>query len=78
MQNLTEAMFKVVGDREGMMTLARICPFAGHLEYSNITNSNMWMTMTMTQETNLTRDCPRCECTHNCQLGDNPDWLAFL
>ena len=36
------------------------------------------MTMTMTQLTNVTRDCPRCECTHNCQLGDNPDWLAFL
>ena len=34
--------------------------------------------MTMTRETNVSRDCPRCECTHNCQLGDNPDWLAFL
>ena len=87
MQNLTKTMFKVVGDREGMMILAKICLFAGHLFFSwplqvilnsNIKNSNMWMTMTMTQETPLTRDCPRCECTHNCQLGDNPDWLAFL
>ena len=32
----------------------------------------------LTQETHFPRDCPRCECTHNCQLGDNPDWLAFL
>ena len=32
MQKLTETMFEVVGDREGMTILAKICPFAGHLE----------------------------------------------